>query len=296
MAVCPKCQKKIPIYHLGQNCPHCGVNVRFYNFEAEFYRDAKRAELSLAKSNIFIAHLKAALIGSKLSIIRLCICVLPLLSLLAPYATAFVKQPFVDSSVTISGLGLYMAYADGYLDYILAMIQGGADSAAFMAMVIAIVGLVVIALITLIVLVMTLLSFCRIKKTPKVLCVFNALGVVAAAVTAFLCSRFITVADASAGVILSGEMSFGYIITIVTFAANFVINLIIAKKGYNIVYHEGDLERVEIAKKVKAGEITIDELPQPIVETEETRQIQLEIEKQQAAYHKKEGGNDSEEV
>lgn len=296
LTVCPKCQKKIPIYHLGQNCPHCGINLRFYNFESDFYRDAKRAELSLAKANIFIAHLKAALIGSKLAIVRLCVMLLPIASLLAPFATAYVKQPFVDESVTVSGLGIYFAYSDGYLDYILAMIKGGADAAAFKALAFAVVGIAVTALIALTIFVLSVISFTSLEKMPKAICALCAIGAALIAASTVLCFRFISVAGSSAGMILSGKMSFGYIVAVAAFAVNFVVNFLIIKKGYNIEYKEGDLERAEIAKKVKAGEVKIDDLPQPIVETEETRKIQLEIEKQQAVYRNLEGGGDSEEV
>ncbi len=296
MAVCPKCQKKIPIYHLGQMCPHCGVNVRFYDFDKNFYRDAKRAELSVAKINIFVAHLKASFIGSKLPIIRLCFMLLPLLSLLVPYASAGITLPFVDGKITLSGLGLYTAFTEGYVDFIPAMIKGGPDADAFMALLLAVGAIVVVALVAVIVVLLTILAFTSIKKMPKALCVISIIGIVFAAAAAVLSFRFASVAGKCGGTIISGSVSFGYVITIIAFAANFVINLLIIKKGYNIVYKEGDLERVEIGKKVKAGEISLDDLPQPVVETEETRQIDLEIERQQSIYRKKEGGSDDEEV
>lgn len=296
LAVCPKCEKKIPIYHIGQNCPHCGVNVRFYDFDKTFYRDAKRAELSVAKINIFIAHVKASFIGSKLPIIRLCFMLLPLLSVLAPYANAKIVQPFLDGKIALSGLGLYLAFADGYLNYVLAMLKGGIDSPAFTAMVAVVAVIAVIAVLALLQLVLTILSFTSIKKMPKALCTVSVLGMVAAVAAAVLSFRFVSVCKSSAGSLISGSMSFGYIITLVAFAANFIINLLIIKKGLNIVYKEGDLERAEIAAKVKSGEIDLDSLPQPIVETEETRLIDLEIEKQQALYREKEGGAPDEEV
>lgn len=296
MAVCPKCEKKIPFYHLGQMCPHCGVNVRFYNFDKNFYRDAKRAELSLAKINIFIAHLKASFIGSKLPIIRLCLMLLPLLSLLVPYASAELALPFVEKSVTLSALGAYFAFSDGSLNFILSMMSGGADAGVFKAMFIALAAIAAIALIAVIVVLLTMLAFASIKKMPKALCAFSIIGIVLSIAAAVLSFRFVSAAGASAGTMVTGKISFGYIVTAAAFAANFIINLLIIKKGYNIVYKEGDLERIEIGKKVKAGEIKLDDLPQPIVETEETRLIDLEIEKQQQLYHEKEGGDNDEEV
>ena len=68
MAVCPKCNRKLGLFDWSQNCPHCGVNMRFYNFEETFYREAKTAELSAAKVSIKIKRLKGAFIGGALPI------------------------------------------------------------------------------------------------------------------------------------------------------------------------------------------------------------------------------------
>lgn len=296
MAVCPKCQKKIPFYHLGQMCPHCGVNMRFYNFDVNFYRDAKRAELSLAKTSIFISHVKASFIGSALTKIRLGIMLLPIISLLAPFANAAVKLPFVNDSITVSGLGLYTAFSQGYVDFILSMIKGGADANAFKALLLPIGAVAVLALLAVFILILTIISFASIKKMQKVLCGLGVAGVVFSIAAFVLSLRFVSVASASNGSILSGSVSFGAAASAVAFAANFVINLLIVKKGYNIDYKEGVLERAAIAKKVKAGEIKLDDLPQPVVETEETRAIDREIERQQQLYRENEGGADGEEI
>ena len=302
MAVCPKCNEKIPIYHIGQLCPHCKVNLRFYDFDKKFYHDAKKAELSLANVSIFIAHAKANYIGSKPAIIRLCTMILPLLSLLVPYANANISQPFYEGKLSLSALGLFNAFSDGSLNYIMAMKSGGPDRIAFSALFAAVAGIAAAALIAVLIFLLTVLSIISIRKMPKVLCIFSMLGVAATVAAAVLCFRFPRVAQLSDGVILSGRVSFGYIVSIIAFAVVFIVNLFIIKKGLNVVYKEGDLERKEIAKKVKRGEINIDDLPQPIVETEETRLIDKEIKQQQELYHKKEsditdeGGDDSEEV
>ena len=302
MAVCPKCNKKIPVYHIGQLCPHCKVNIRFYDFDKKFYHDAKKAELSLAKISILIAHLKANYIGSKLAIIRLCTMILPLASLLIPYANAEISQPFYDKKISLSALGLFSAFSDGSLNYIMTMKSGGPDRTAFLALFAAVAGVAAVALIAVFVLLLTILSIINIKRMPKVLCALSVLGITATATAFALCLRFPKIAGQADGVILSGSISFGYIASFIAFAVVFVVNLLIIKKGLNVIYKEGDLERKEIAKKVKSGEIKLDDLPQPIVETEETRLIDREIKQQQELYHKKEdeitgeGGDGDEEV
>ncbi|HHU84273.1 MAG TPA: hypothetical protein GXZ23_03785 [Clostridiales bacterium] len=287
MSNCPKCEKKVPIYHLGQNCPHCGVNLRFVNFEEDFYRDAKKAELSGAKINIFIAKLKASLIGSKLAIARLVLVLLPVLTLLIPFANIKVNMPFVDDGFALSALGIFTAYSSGYVNLILGMLSSETNGAAFSALIVALIPYAVMVLMVLLNLILTVISFTSIKKMPKVLCVISILGALSSVITAILSKRFASIA-ASAGGILSANLSFGSIFAVIAFGIVFFVNFLIIKKGLNIQYKEGDLERIEIGKKIKSGELNLEDLPQPIVETAETREIQEAIEAQQAAYRKKE--------
>ena len=287
MANCPKCNKKIPIYHIGQNCPHCGVNVRFYDFEKQFYHDAKEAELSNAKISVFIAKLKASLIGGKLQIIRLCFLILPLAALFAPFANVGFVQPFLDESVSISGLGFYLAFTGGYMDYCMGMIKSVENAEAFKWLIISLAGYVLVVLVTLVIIFMTILAFCSVKKAHRNLCVTSIIGCAFSVATAILVSHFSTVAKNVDGII-SVKASFGAAAFVLAFGAIFAVNFLIGKKGLNIQYKEGDLERCEIAKKVKSGEIKLDDLPQPIVETAETRKIDEEIAAQQETYRKKE--------
>ena len=49
------------------------------------------------------------------------------------------------------------------------------------------------------------------------------------------------------------------------------LNAVLLKKGIEVKYREGDLYRVEMLKKYKRKEITLDDLPLPVFETEEER-------------------------
>ena len=53
-------------------------------------------------------------------------------------------------------------------------------------------------------------------------------------------------------------------------------------------------ERVEIAKRVTRGEVILCDLPQPIVETEETRKIREEIKKQKTEQKQEESIKEAE--
>ena len=286
MSVCPKCNQKIGVLYLKQNCPHCNVNLRFYNFEENFYRDAKKAELSLAGINIFIARMKASFLGSGLTKARLAIMLLPLISFLLPYGTVFISQPFFSSELPLSALGVYSAYGDGLLPYIITMMTAYVNGKAFFMLAV-VLGLYLLAAVcAILVLFMTLLCFLSINKMHKVLIgasvtgsVFAVLSTVAAAVFA---------ASDNGALFVSARVYPTVIVSLICFGLVIAVNVKIGKNGLDIVYKEGDLERAEIAAKVKAGIISLDDLPQPVVETAETEKIRLEIEKQQELYRKQE--------
>jgi len=69
---------------------------------------------------------------------------------------------------------------------------------------------------------------------------------------------------AAASEIFTIKIGLGGFAVITAFAVIFALNAVVAKKGVKINYVEGDLYRVEVAKKLKRKEITLDEIPQPV--------------------------------
>lgn len=282
MAVCPKCKRKLGMLDWGQNCPRCGVNMRFYKFEDTFYREAKMAELSSAKVSIKIRHLKGAFIGGALPIARLSVLLLPLLSvLLAPLRFDLIL-PFIQRTYDLNGIGLYNMFSDGTLSFLFSMVRNPEDGAVFRALQSVLLAETGAAVLGLLVFVLTVLCFISIRKMSVLLCVVSALGMADSAAILITALRFCAAAAQYAPSPLNGSMSFGAAATFLMFAVVFVLNLLVAIKGVAIEYGEGDLERVEIAKKIKRGELRLDDLPQPIVETSETRAIEDEIRKHRA--------------
>lgn len=76
MSHCPNCKKRLTLFHWRPVCPHCGVNLTFFNFEERFMADAKNTELGFAKVRVQTARLKGAYVGSKLAVARLVVCIL----------------------------------------------------------------------------------------------------------------------------------------------------------------------------------------------------------------------------
>lgn len=288
MSVCPKCGQKLHLYNLSQKCPKCGVNMRFYDFDVRFYRDAKKAELSMANVHSKVRSFKAAMIGGTLPIVRLCLTLLPLFSTLIPFANAAIRLPFCSRDIAMSTLGIYTMFSDGTLDYIREMTQSQSSGLAFSAMFELIICAAITAAMALIIVLLTIFCFFSIKKMSVALCTVSALGAASCVLSAVFASKFASAAAGHGGLLLGGSLSFGWAVSFVMFIAVFVVNLLIARKGLEVVLDEGDEERIKIYKQVRRGEVSIDDLPQPIVETTETRAIDEEIRKQQELFREKE--------
>ena len=285
MAQCPKCGKKLKLTDVSQFCPACGVNMRFVNFEENFFKEAKYAELSQASMHVKVKHLRAAFVGSKLAIARLAVMLLPLLTMLIPAGSFSVALPYKETAYTFSALGIYSMFTDGGFNYIMGMTGSAVDAAAFTALRTALFGYAAAAVFGVLILFVSILCFISYKNMQKINVVLSGFGIVCSVVALFLIGAFVKTADHS--VFLTGKNGFGLYAVIAAFAVVFVINLLLSIKGIPVEYDEGMEERAEIYKKVKAGEINIDDLPQPIVETAETRKIDEEIAKEEENYRKK---------
>lgn len=41
---CPACGKKLKVFYLKPNCPHCGADILRYNMEQRLAQDAEKAD------------------------------------------------------------------------------------------------------------------------------------------------------------------------------------------------------------------------------------------------------------
>ncbi len=279
MAKCPKCGYKLKLWNISQFCPKCGVNMRFHGFEEKFYRDAKNAELAHAAFHIKVRHFKGALVGSKLMIARLALAFLPIVVLLLPAGNFHFEMPFKSADFSAGILGIVNLVMGTDLGFILGMGGSQLAGAEFGAVANALISYAVVVVFVLGVLICSILGFLSIKNMQKVICGFAAGGILASIVAQII--MYISVSSLKESVMITGKAGFGLYLSIIAFAVVFAVNLIIHKQGVPVVYDEGMTERAEIYKKVKAGEVNIDDLPQPVVETEETRKIEEEIRKEE---------------
>ena len=159
MSNCPKCGKKLRITDISQFCPSCGVNMRFYNFEENFLREAKYAELSQAGLKVKIRNLKYSFSGSKLVTAKLVVMLLPLLSLLVPSGNIIINLPFVTSEAHFGILGIVNIVTGGSLNYLLQMCNSAVAGAEFSALRNALLGFVAVALLSVLCFVFSFFGF-----------------------------------------------------------------------------------------------------------------------------------------
>lgn len=285
MAKCPKCGRKLHLYNVSQFCPDCGVNMRFYGFERTFYREAKMAELSQAGVHIWIRRLKASFIGTKLCIARLVVMLLPVAALLAPNGSFSVTMPFKTMNYAFGALGIYGMFTDGGFNFINGMTASELFGADFSAVRTALFIYASVALFGVFVLLLSVLCFLSYKNMQKVICVFASLGFADSIAAMLVVNGLSGRLDGSP--VLSASKGFGLLAAAAMFAAVFAVNLMLCIKGIPVEYAEGMVERAKIYKDVKAGRVNIDDLPQPVVETEETRKIDAEIAKEEEAHRLK---------
>ncbi|MCR5042050.1 MAG: hypothetical protein K6C36_08155 [Clostridia bacterium] len=275
MASCPNCGRKLKLTDLSQYCPGCGVNMRFVNFEENFIREAKYAELSQAGVRCRFRRFKGAFIGSKLTIARLACSVLPALTLLIPAGSYALNMPFIDKKVDLGVFGLMTLFTEGDLGYILGMTGSDYVGAGFTALRSALFAYLGAAFFAVAVLLASLLCFISIKKMQKVIAGISVAGALVCAAAMVFIGIFAKKTEGAA--IVSGSFGFGLIVTIIVFAAVAAVNLILDKKGVTVAYDEGMVERAELFRELKAGKIRIDDLPQPVIETSATRELEKKI-------------------
>ena len=118
-----------------------------------------------------------------------------------------------------------------------------------------------------------LLSFIRLRRGHKALAVISGIGIafnIAAAVI-----PFIITGAAEQYSFITAKNGFGAFVSIAVLAVFLFLNVKMYKDNYQPEIKEVDIRRIEIAAKVKSGEIDIDDLSMPIFETEEERQARL---------------------
>ena len=86
MADCPKCGKHLRMLDWRQTCPHCGVNLVYYKSNEKLLDDSEKAEIEHAHTQPKVDRAKAAYFGSPIAVTRFVMTILPVVTLLIPFA------------------------------------------------------------------------------------------------------------------------------------------------------------------------------------------------------------------
>ncbi len=271
---CPNCNGEIGRFDISAECKHCGVNIFYSQQEKLLAQDAKKCELEYASFRILAAKFKTALIGGPFQIARIIAMVAAIGIIFIPFVTLSVDLPLFSAKFSLGAFGVYQGFSGGELKTLLF------DLAAYIpqvtSAVILLCGLfVLVFLMGLFVFVGLLLSFINIPKVARKMCVFSAIGFVLSTMAAVMSCVMPKIAEGS---LITAKTGVGAFFCAAIFAVIFVLNRLVIKKGIMPDVKQVDLMRVEMRKKVRAGEITLDELPLPVFESDEEREKRLENE------------------
>lgn len=237
MAECPKCGYKLRIRDWRPECPKCGVNVVYYGIEDRLREEADAAEYSHAKMQPHFDRLKFSLIGHPLSIVRLCIGLLPVVALLLPMGNISYVLPYGAHETGVSLISIITFFVNNGLDFDLVLSVFGSDvlGKAFIFWAVAMVGVAAVALISLIGFI--LLTMSAAPRGFKRNIAFPIAGIVMATVSFAGYILMINELNAALPGIFTGSvLPFAYIGVVVCFAAMIAVNVVYKKKNIEVKY------------------------------------------------------------
>jgi signal transduction histidine kinase len=252
---CPKCNGKLGITNLGANCPHCGVNLLYYDIERRLLADADAAEAESALFSKKLARVKAAYVGSPLAIARIVLSVLPIAALFLPLVKGSIEGPFIDKSFSVGMIQIYNVISRLDFDALFKFFDSNILGSAFVDYFVSIIAIVLTALSSLLGLILLFLACSRLGKIRSIF--FPAFGLTALIVSMFMFTRFSSGFSAVLPATFTASFAFGAYVLLGTLAALLILNIVICIVGIPIVYKEkfvGGIPADRYFEAVAAGE------------------------------------------
>lgn len=245
MANCPKCGYKLRMIDVKAECPECGVNLVYFNHQERLAEDADKAEEEYIKMQPKIDRVKFAFVGTKLSIARLILLLVPIGMLFLPLAQIKVQMPYHDIDANVSILNLIMDVIAKFEFSILSI----APTAALICYFIAILGVLVSAVFAIL-----NIPFVSVSCSPKGFkrnVTLSSCGIAAMLVSIISFLVFNAQLESAFGAMYSGNIGIGAFLVIIAYLAIIVINVVIKKKNVPVKYKDVS-EFVERMEKRKA--------------------------------------------
>ncbi len=277
---CPKCGAEIPRFDLNPNCKKCGVHIMYYTQEEDLARDARKTELEFASARLLLAKFKAAFLQGKASLVRILFLVLSVAALLLPHYNINFTFPWWDYQLSVGALGVYNMINDSIWQIFDALCNIGVGKSLFLLTVCSLILLIASVLCIIFCIGAWLFSFVNIKKSAIVSVIFTAIAMLSQ-LSGLVLSFIATNLSGTVEHITVTPM-FGGLLGFFTLLGVLISSIMLISSEPQIIISDADRQRLEIKRKLKADEITLDELPLPIVKEEK---------KEEAGKAKKRGKN-----
>ncbi len=256
MAKCPKCGRKLTLFDWKPNCPNCGVNLVYYGMEERLMDEADAAEAEHARLQKRIDRLKASFVGSKLTIARIFLSILPIAALLLPLASISYNGPFIEATTTsINAIEIYNIVSSLDFDALFTMIGSSVVGSSFIGYAGALVGILLSLVFVIVSLVMLTLA-CSPKGNPRNI-IFNSLAIISAVVSVVMFNQFANgITSAFPEFVTDASLGFGIFVYIGMLLLLFGINVVIAVKGVEVKYKQcyvGGIPAEEYFELVEKG-------------------------------------------
>lgn len=264
MANCPKCGYKLRLIDVKAECPKCGVNLIYYNQQERLALDADKAEEEHINFQPKIDRVKFAFIGTKLSIVRLIMLLVPIGMLFLPLAHIKVDMPYNSFDKNISILNLIMDVIAEFKFDILNI----APTAAMICYFVSILGVLLTAVFAIL-----NIPFVSVSCSPKgfkrnVTLSSCGIGFTVLSIISFFV--FNSQLSAKFGEMYSGNIGVGSFLVVLGFVAIIVINVLIKKQNIPVKYTDLTEYIERIARR-----------------KEEIAQMEAEAEKARKAYQER---------
>lgn len=251
MANCPKCGYKLKLLDIKAECPKCGVNLMYYNHQERLAQDADKAEEEHIAFQPKIDRIKFSFIGTKLSIVRLVLLLVPIGMLFLPLAHVSVNIPYSGIDADISILNLAMdVIANMKFDVLLDMISGSSITrVAFICYVVSILFVFVAAIFAILNIPFDAVSCSEKGFKRNIILSSCGIGFTTLSIIAFVI--FNSQLTAKFGSLYSGSLGIGAFLVILGFVAIIVVNILIKKQNVPVKYTDLTeyIERIEKRKQ-----------------------------------------------
>ncbi len=243
----------------------------YFSQESELMRDAKRTELEGAAARMVIARIKAAFIGSKAAIARIVITLCAVAVLLLSFGSVKITVPFCERTLSAGLLGVILGLKDGILQDVPDYLHSAIFAQYTKAFLLPAGVFAALLLLGAVIFAVYLISFLKLEKLTRFIRGASLAGAAIALLgqIAVLIMAFVKPLPASPAA--QFHVGWGGFAAAVVWLAMFFINHIMLKSGIEPTYRENDVKRRELLKQVRAGDVNIDSLPLPVLESEEER-------------------------